>query len=788
MKTKIGTSFGLASMLAIGVIATMLALGIFAPSTAKANPGAIVIPVVGGAGPTAGDPILLTNVPTTPGEAATYTMSFQNATQLTAGSGQIHVLFDKNISVPSSIEKERITISVSGGGISNPVFDPEISTDPNGDTVISLTVGDTDPATTGTQHIPASLATALDPSSNTNSGHVLQFSKLAGITNATTPTTDSTSWVKMSDDAVTYGDAQTINVYRWLELSSTSGSKGKEITLTGKAFSSGTNATIFLDPNSNGEIDAAEVTLGSSDAAISGGAFTASITIDTNFAVGKNSINAIDGRGTSNSFLNGTDNGTPRRWAQKFTLSGSVSVTPTDAVRGETVTVTLTDYGKETGADGTVTSIRFGGVPADLSDITRTYTDNSGDFAVAIPSTAPLGTQKVDVIDTLEDTSAPGPSASITISALALTVSPSTAVANQKITVSGSGFVGAGTVTADTITAGTVTVDHSAITVDDSGNLITTFRLPTGAGSTAGTDANGVLRTPGEHEIKITDSAGRIGTVRVTVPSRIITIDPTSSRRSSTVTMTGTGFVASKTVNITHGSTTVGTVTADSAGNFESTFTVPSGAGIPSTNTVTATVGTPSTGPQRTATATHKVPGATITLSETSAASGNTITVSGVDFPGFVSLSVLSIGGISALPSPSPATSEEGTFSTPILVPALSTGTQTVLVTAGDISANLPITVVAASAAPVVADVPATALATMITDDTLDIMWLFNSSTKVWQFFNPDPDFSDFNDLTGLNAGEAYDIKVKSDTTVDLNGTSRTLTCVDDNCWNRIVW
>ena len=786
MKAKIGTSFGLALMLAIGVIAAMLALGMFSPYTVKANPGAITI--------ASGK---VTNTPTEPGEVTTFTISFRNPTELVAGSGQIFVLFDKNIGVPSSIEKERITISASGGGVSNPVFDPTVDSDVNGDTVITITVGDTS-STAGTQNLAAYDAPCnghqhtCGQTTNTNSGHVIKFSALAGLTNATTPTTDSTSWVKMSDDGATYGSSRTIQVDRWLKLSSTSGAKGKVLTLTGKAFTSGSHAEIFLDADSNGQRASTETLLGQSDAAISSGAFTATITVGTDFAVGSNTINAIDGRRTTGSYTAGTESAYPRKIGQKFTLKGSISVVPTSAVRGETVTVTLTDYGKSPGADGTVTQIRFGGVQSDLSGITRTYTSNSGDFTITVPATAPLGDQVVDVVDTLEDTSAPGVKANITIAALDLSVSPASAVANQKVTVDGSGFVGDGTVTADTITVGGVTVDHSAITIDDSGNLITTFRLPTGDGTAAGKDADGVLRTPGEHEIKITDSDNRIGTVKVTVPARTVTLDTSSSRRGSTVTATGTGFVASKTVNLLYKckttETTVATVTANADGNFDTTFLVPSDADIPCSSVVTAQVGDPSSGAQRTATASHSVPGANIAVDPASAASGANITISGSDFPGYGAVTTLTIGGVSALPVPAPATIEDGSFSASALVPALSLGTQTVVVTVGTTSANLPITIVEAAAAVVEPVAPATALADMVTAETLDVVWYFSSVTKEWLFYDPDPDFTAFNDLLELDDGDIYDIKVTEDTTVTLNGTSRTLTCVGGNCWNRLVW
>ena len=92
------------------------------------------------------------------------------------------------------MDKERITLSTFGGGISNPVFDPEIIADTNGNPVIILTVGDTDPSDPDNDDLPAG-------------GHILQFSRLAGIVNSVSP---SASWVSMSDDGITYGQAFTL--------------------------------------------------------------------------------------------------------------------------------------------------------------------------------------------------------------------------------------------------------------------------------------------------------------------------------------------------------------------------------------------------------------------------------------------------------------------------------------------------------------------------------------------------------------------------------------------------
>jgi len=769
MKAKIGTSFGLALLLAVGIIATMLALGMFSLSAVNANPGPITIPVVGGSGSTAGNAINMTNVPTTPGEVAAYTLSFQNPTELVVGSGQIYVKFDANIGVPSSIEKERITISASGGGVSNPQLDPQITSDNSGNPVIIFTIGDTDPGTAASDNLAAWNTTAKDAGgpTNTNSGHVLQFSSLAGLTNSVVPDTESSTWVSMSDDGTNYGTARAFTVLRWLELSSTGDVAGTVITLTGKAFSSGGTANIWLDPNYDGIKDSTESDITTSDANITGGEFTASVTISSSFLVGPNSINARDGLGIAPS-LNVL--ATPRLGAQVFTKIGAISVSVASASRGETVTITLDDFGGSATADGNVTAVTFGGAGASLAVAlaagTADYTDTDGSFTVAVPATASLGTQTVTVtsVDTSGDTTEAARSANITIiGGFAITASPTTAVANQTITVSGSGFIESGTVTANTITVSGVAATHAVIDIDSSGNMITTFALPADT-----TDTGGALRVAGDHEILVLDSANRIGIATVTVPAKAITLDTSTSRRDSTVGITGTGFSASTVVTITHGSTTVATVTADSAGNLPAgtTFTVPSGALIPSTNTVTAAIGAPTTGLNRTATATHYVPGATITITPDSAASGDYVTIAGLDFPGYVSLSILDIGGVSALPTPAPATESDGSFTASIRIPALGTGTQTVQITAGNTTANLPVTVLAATVVAVVTtDATEDTFAEEITADNLVRVWSYSNETQDWSFFDPRPAFSAANTYTSTTTSDIVWVNVIAEST-----------------------
>ena len=133
MKTKIGTSFGLALLLAVGVIATMLALGMFSASKARADAGAHVHV----------DSVAAS--PTTAGATTTVTLQFTTNTVVVAGSGQIVVTFDSTWGIPSSIAKERIALTTqhATGGTSNPAVDPTITTDGSGNHIVTITIDDT---------------------------------------------------------------------------------------------------------------------------------------------------------------------------------------------------------------------------------------------------------------------------------------------------------------------------------------------------------------------------------------------------------------------------------------------------------------------------------------------------------------------------------------------------------------------------------------------------------------------------------------------------------------------
>jgi hypothetical protein len=749
MNTKIGTSFGLALLMAVGVIATMLALGMF--STQKANADVNV-----------GD-INLSS--TSAGGNGQLSIEFTHEAVLTAGSGQIVVTFDKNWGIPATIAKSFITLTThqTTGGTSNPAVDPSIVAGANS-TTITITIDDTDSSTTGNQSMQPQAGGVTTP-------HILVFSPLAGITNPTasgvihggTDSTASANWIAVhttaettpTDGAVpttgsytgTYADVD-LAILRSLSLSPTSGPRGTEVTATGKGYSSTGTATVWIDDGDGSgtadddAINGTELIL-ASGVAVSGGTFTATFTADSNFDQGANTVNAIDGGGTADAT------------GPAFTVSGKVSVSKTSASRGSTVKITLAQYG-----NGTISTIKFGGVEADLTTPSTgsiTVASNAGSLTIVVPATTPLGTQVVAVASSGESTR----STTIEVTGAPVTISPATAVAGQTVTASGSGFTPSSNIASITVggtsvaAAGLVSpTTFAGIATDNSGNAVVSFKIPI------------TILTAGDYNVELTDAAGRTGADTLTVPARTMTLTPDTGKRGSTVELAGTGFAAANNITISYtlsGATSAAvsaSATADSSGNWAGSVIVPTTANIPSTNTITGTAAT--AGGAKTVN--HSVPGATVVIDPTAAQSGDTVILTGTDFPAFASVAQLDIGTIDARPSPAPSTDKDGNFSATVLVPGLTTGTQAVIVQIANITANTSLTVEAASAASAVTtpttNATETVFADVTSDDNLVRVWRFSNADQSWAFYDPRPAFAAANTLTDTSSGDIVWVNV----------------------------
>ncbi|MBI2867389.1 MAG: hypothetical protein HYX97_03530 [Chloroflexi bacterium] len=622
--------------------------------------------------------------PATAGSSAQYTITFATAAgeALAEDVGTISVTFPTGTTVPATIAASTVAVNgtlASATGAGSPPTAPLVS----GRTV--------------TITVPVAVAAAT-------AGHTLVFAQAAGILNPTAATTTATVSMNSSAAAAATTSAAYV-ITRTLTLSPTSGSSASSVSFTGVGYTAGSTVTVWIDTDDDGVIDAGEVTLAQATAdaanAISG---TFSVGLSFTIAGNPHPINAIDGSGGA----------VPVASNPTYTLRGTVSISPTSAVTGAAISITLSNYPAATAVGATT----LGGVAVAVPAGTTTSAAGGVTFATVVPAAVPAGLQTLSVTAGAETRTT-----TFTVATAPVTATPSTVVPNQAITVNGSGFTTGG---AATIAVGTATLAGVALTaaqqpviaIDNGGNWVSTITIP----------VNATTLTAGTYPLVFTDTGGRIGTVDLTVPSRVMSLDPATSARGTTVTFNATGFAASSTVTVTYAGVAVASATADSAGAASGTFSVPLGTAIPSANTVT---GTSALGGTRSAT--HSVPSASITLSATTAAAGTNVTVTGAGFPAFSPVAALTIGGVAALPAPAPATDVTGAFSATVLVPQLAAGTQPVVATAGGVTASASIAVTAAVQQVAVT----TAFAGLTTAGTLNAAFGFDYSTGLFTSFVP---------------------------------------------------
>ena len=115
MKTKIATTFGLALMLALGILATMLVLGSFSlvPSKVKAEVNAVTF----------------TPSDTDVNDGASWIVNFTTTGDggLTGGADTITIVFPDGVVLPDTIDKARIRVGPAGGPSYPLLSDPAVS-------------------------------------------------------------------------------------------------------------------------------------------------------------------------------------------------------------------------------------------------------------------------------------------------------------------------------------------------------------------------------------------------------------------------------------------------------------------------------------------------------------------------------------------------------------------------------------------------------------------------------------------------------------------------------------
>ena len=723
---------------------------------------------------------------------ARITVKFNSTTALEANLDTITIEFEDDVQVPELLDERFISVvGMSASGNVTVASPLDVTVErvgiPADEPRVTLTLGDHNPAEDLVSGIEAGEVSVI-------------FRQGAGIKNPTEAGTwNVIVWTNKDVARMKSHNDDSFKTKRTISLNDDVGTRGSTITVDGAGFKNSTTATVFLDTNGNKTRDGAEVVL--CDAAIGrDDTFTCEFIVNVPpFVNGPNTINAIDGR---ENFAE-----TGARWS----LTPQISATPDTAAIGDTVTVNLRDFDP----DDVATGFDIGGVDImkdGLPQLPESGPTGSTAVTITIPNGVALGKQALRVRFKNDTTNR---RFTMTITGAQLAVVPSTVVPNQSVTITGHGFTGnhvlygvtdadgmhhndilSERATADDPNAGRQRGglsgiwiggtqvpwdkidDGELVEIDSGGNWVATVVIPVTSPSTKS----------GVYELKTFDSAGRPGVTTLTIKPRTIDFEPKESRVGTTLTVTGTGWIASNSApgadsaNISvdyflpgeGDSSTSARANPDSDGNFSTTLRVPLNASIPSTNRVEVTF-EDDNGIDVTETAAHRVPGATITITPSSGPGGTIATLNGGGFKAFTTMTVLEVGGTLVQPRPvGPSVNREGILQdTLVLIPGLDAGTHTVKVQVGDATVSAPFTITDdAALAPVgstAADTsPADAFSALIENEVdgqpnLIGVFRYNDETQAYETYDPDPANAGFNNLDTVSSGDIFWVRLRED-------------------------
>ena len=740
-----------------------------------------------------------------------FTVGSAGAVPATIGELRVGVHKDYDVPDPMAESDAHIIVSYTSGSdtITSPRITPEgisiddkeaIDHDGDGKTtefdVINLTVADIDPDADGNQAIPngAAVTVVIEEGSgmiNPDEG---------GTYPIIASTSTEEAWVTLDDKFIPVV----------ISLSDDEAGRGDSISVTGKGFDSG-DANFWRDGNGNGEIDAsagesilctgevtdgvAECSFDLGDPFVSGQGETCGFATivyhdhDTNAATPDvfddatstfncNLLNARDGTSVTVSLDKES-----RLEDLILTLETSMSITPGDGAPGDTINVQLHDFP----ASDSVSEVTVGGTAVSCSGTCTVGGSGTASFTIELPNIE-SGTKTLKVVtkDTAQNEA--DAEADIIVTGAVLLATPATVIANQRISLTASGFSGSKSddeVTITDISVGSQDIlGTKVIKVDAGGTWSASLDLPVKSATTSA----------GNRVLTATDSKGRTGSVTLTIPERAISITPIDGRVGSTVTVTGTNFPArnsngsSVQVSVQYGAGNTVSATPDSGGRWSATLTVPNSTTIPSNNTVTVTFEDVDKIPVID-TVNHSVPSAVITLTPASGPEGSRVSVVATGFKRYTPLTSVDVGGNPATPVPAPTTDRSGNVEFTFQVPGIETGVQGVTVDIGGTTANSGFTVVeAGGVVGAVTSEVETALEPLMDAGTLDRVFYFNNSTKEWQWYISDPDFASSNNLDDVVSGAPLWVLVTEDTSVFLNDREVDFTCADGSCWNLIVF
>ena len=627
---------------------------------------------------------------------------------------------------------------------------------------------------------------------------VMVVSNAAGIKNPSEEGMHSTGFsiIGGTDDRADEAGMKLDDLPTWakISLSADDGGRGKEVTISGSGFNNDTTAEAFVyvsesetEPTCQMVVDMGD-SLGTA-AVGSDDKFSIAFTVHQDeFDAGM--VNYICAKDSE------SEGGNRYASAVKgFEVKDSLSITPEAVVSGEEVTLKPRDFM----SSATLKYVYLGGTEMENTLMCCGSDDpvqaDGSDYVFDMP-----GGYSDSLRITVEYSDGAKASATITVEPSSLTLSLSEVAPNQSIVISGSGFS-----EKSYIRVSDITIDGQPLVVDESGteNMVvggetvevvkTTstgeFTASVKVWSDSTTD-NPAL-SDGTYKIKAEDVRGFSGSAEITILAPTLMVSPTAASPRDYIVISGTNWPVSTSdddrevnINVDDRNRNAG---VDSTGRFNYEYQLRSTIQIGKEHTITVTYDDENGGGDIEEEITFIVPSANVTIIPAAAAPGETIAVEITGMPIIRLVEEVVIDGADRLRD-SYTTDREGNVTVEgIVVPFADPGFYPVRITVGDDTAVIQLEILAE------ADVrgAASPLPESVMDlgDSVVRIFHFNTSSKVWTFYDPRPEFEGLNTLTELAAGQPYSILVSENVeNVVLNGRTRNLTCVGGDCWNQLVW
>ena len=732
MNTRLGKSFGLAFVVAVGILAVMFALGTF--NAQKAGADHVDLNVLSSQDAGAG---------------VSLTIEFTPGAIITAGDDVVIELEDFQIESPIDAD----AISIKGTTTAN-AADVSVS---GSKITVEIPDMDGDADTGDGDNLPAAVTT-------------IRIRSRAGVMNPTLA--GDTYMVKVTHEQGILYNHSPGAIIATLKVDPKSGLAGEDLTVSGVGYSTGT-ATIYHTgdaevPETGDPVPDDFTKIGS--ASVSGGSFSTSVAAGDAFTAAENDLVARSSTG---------------QWGPmaEFTVNGAISI-PESVTKGTDLTIKVSKWSAGEITRATINGANMytvgttGAVDtvADSDPIVYrfappTLDEGAAEFKVRVGDGALLGEQTLVLYTGTGASEESAGQVNIDVVGIDLTVSPSTAVVGQEVTVTGSGFVDGDEIIS--LSIGGVPVLGQIATTDrgvaSGGRVVAAFIVP----------ANAKLAAADDYTISLGDGT-RTGSAMVTIPERTLTVSPGESRIGSRIDLSGTGWpigTGPNLVGIYYGDNQLSSATTDSSGEWSATITVPGTADVGKTNTVEAKA---SVGADDNVTMKedHDTPAPVVNVSPAQAQRGDTVTVSGDNFHTFRPVTI-DIGGSAVTPSAT-TTDGDGSFSVAVLVPGLSLGNKNLKVTVNDVPVVEFLEIVATPVSTTMA--AADVFEPLATAGVLTVVWHFDNDTKDWSFYDPRPEVAAAVDLTEVTSGDNVWIQVMAD--IEFQG--ETLTALMGG-WNNIT-